>query len=128
MGKFTTKQFIDAIPGTGGVIEEIRKRVGCDWHTAKRYIEEHPTVKQAYENENNRITDISKNNIIKAIEHGDLAMSKWWLQVKDEEFVPREKREVDQSGELKVMVEYVNTPYQAAELSPCASGDTSEVE
>ena len=31
---FTAKQFVDAIPGTGGIIDTIAKRVGCDWQRA----------------------------------------------------------------------------------------------
>jgi len=36
------------------------------------------------------------------------------------------EQKTEQSGEIKVKVEYVNTPYQASELSSGASGDTSE--
>jgi hypothetical protein len=103
---YTAKQFIDAIPKTGGVISDIADKVGCSWHTAKKYIEEYSTVNEAWQSERNRITDKARNNIIRAIEHNDLQMSKWWLQVMDEEFVPRERREVEQSGTIQV--EYVN--------------------
>ena len=94
MANYTAKQFIDAIPNTGGVISDIAKKVGCSWHTAKKYIEEYSTVQEAYQAEKNRITDRARNNIIKAIERNDLQMSKWWLQVMDDEFVPRQRTEV----------------------------------
>lgn len=47
MGKnlYTAAQFIEAIPGTGGIISAIAKRVGCDWITAKKYITELITKK-----------------------------------------------------------------------------------
>jgi len=103
--KYTAKQFIKAIPGTGGVKQEIADRVGCDWHTVDRYIEEYQTIKQAYLDEKSRITDKAKSNIISAIEdRGDLQMSKWWLQVMDEEFVPRERREVTGADGGKIIV------------------------
>ena len=80
---FTAKQFIDAIPGTGGIISTIAKRVGCEWHTAKKYIENYPTIKQAYENEKHRIDDKAISNIYKAIvEDEDLGTSKWWASMK----------------------------------------------
>jgi len=91
--KFTAEQFIKAIPGTGGIISQIARIVGCEWNTAKKYIDEHPTVYQAWENERNSITDRAQHNILVAITEGDLQMSKWWLQVKDPEF--KEKSEVD---------------------------------
>lgn len=104
MGKYSAGQFIKAIKGSGGVISAIADAVGCDWHTAKRYIEDLPTVKAAWEAERNKITDKARHNIIKAIGEGDLQMSKWWLQVMDEEFVERNRTEL--SGAL--VVEYVN--------------------
>lgn len=72
----------------------IAQAVGCDWHTARKYIDEHPTVKQAWENERNKITDKARHNIVKAIHDGDLQLSKWWLQVMDDEFVPRQRNEL----------------------------------
>ena len=87
--RFTAKQFIDAIPNTGGVITEIAARVGCSWNTAKKYLGKYPTVEQAWQDERERITDLARSNIIKAIETDkDLQMSKWWLQVMDAEFNP----------------------------------------
>ena len=79
---FTAKQFIDAIPGTGGIISTIAKRVGCEWHTAKKHIESYATVKQAYENEKNRIDDVAVSNIYQAIIDKDLGTSKWWASMK----------------------------------------------
>jgi len=91
--RYTAEQFIKAIDGTGGVISAIAAAVGCDWHTAKKYINGYATIKQAYDNERNKITDKARHNIIKAIGSGDLQMSKWWLQVMDEEFRPATKHE-----------------------------------
>ncbi|MCP4567968.1 MAG: hypothetical protein GY841_10350 [FCB group bacterium] len=98
MPTYNTQQFIKAIPGTGGIISQIAKTVGCAWDTAKKYIDTHPTVRQAWENERNVITDRAQHNILAAIIDGDLQMSKWWLQVKDPEFI--EKRELSGNIEL----------------------------
>lgn len=64
----------------------IARKVGCDWHTANRYIEKHPTVRRAWEHERSRITDRAQHNIVKSIEGGDLQLSKWWLRVMDKDF------------------------------------------
>lgn len=93
-GKYTAQQFIDAIPGTGGVVSAIAERVGCAWNTAKKYIDEYATVKQAWQNERHYITDMAQDNIIGAVKDGDLQMSKWWLQVMDEEFNPPQRQEI----------------------------------
>ena len=96
--KFTAGQFIKAIKGTGGVISLIAQTVGCDWHTAKKYITQHSTVARAWDAERHSITDKARHNILMAIDAKDLQMSKWWLQVMDDEFVPREKREHTGAG------------------------------
>jgi len=107
-GRYTAQQFIDAIPGTGGIVSEIAARVGCRWHTAKKYIEEYVTVQEAWEAERNRIGDIAENNIIEAIKDGDLSMSKWWKQVMDPEFMPKQRQEITgaDSGPLTFRVVY----------------------
>ena len=79
---FTAAQFIKAIPGTGGIISTIAKRVGCEWHTAKKYIDEYPTINLAYQNEKHSIDDKAVSNIYKAIAEGDLGTSKWWASMK----------------------------------------------
>ena len=79
---FTARQFIDAIPGSGGIIATIARRVGCEWHTAKRYIGEHPTIQQAYENERNAIDDLAESTVLKSIQEGDVSTAKWWLSKK----------------------------------------------
>ena len=86
MSKYSAEKFIAAIPGTGGIVTAIAKRVGCAWHTADAYIQAHATVKTAWDNERRRINDQAQHNILKAIADGDLATSKWWLQVMDDEF------------------------------------------
>ncbi len=99
MGKelFTAKKFIDAIPGTGGIISTIAKKVGCQWHTAKKYIETKPTIKQAYLNEKHRVDDAAISNIFKSIiEDKDLSTSKWWASMKlGSEFHPTGHGEIN---------------------------------
>ena len=87
-GNYTAQKFIDAMPGTGGIVSAIADKVGCDWHTARRYIDNYSTVKQAWDAERNKVTDKARHNIIKAVKDGDLQISKWWLQVMDGDFKP----------------------------------------
>jgi len=70
MGKelYTAKQFIDAIPGTGGIVSTIADRVGCKWHTARKYIEEYPTVKEVYNEEIERVIDLAEGVLIQNIQ------------------------------------------------------------
>ena len=93
-GKFTAQQFIDAMPGTGGIISAVADSVGCAWHTAKKYIDTYPTVLQAWSNERNRIKDRARYNVTAAIEKGDLQTSKWYLTMTDKDFQPVQKQEI----------------------------------
>lgn len=98
--KYTAGQFINAIPGTGGIITAIADRIGCTWHTVRRYIDRHPTVKTAWEAERHKITDKARHNIIKAISEPtcDLPTSKWWVTVMDEDFRPPQRSEISGPG------------------------------
>lgn len=97
--KYSAQQFIEAIHSTGGIISVIASRVGCDWHTVRRYIDGYPTVRQAYKDERHKITDVAQHNIIKAIRDGDLQMSKWWLQVMDNDFTPKQELDLLSGGQ-----------------------------
>ena len=93
---FLASDFIKVIPGTGGVISVIAERVGCAWHTAKKYIEEYPTIKQVYENEKHKVDDKAISNIYESIAKGDLSTSMWWVRMKmGDEFHPTDKQVVE---------------------------------
>ena len=80
---YKAQDFIAVIPGSRGIVSEIARRVGCDWNTAHKYIEEHPTVRQAYENEIESTLDLHEKTIHDAaIEQGDVSTAKWYLTKK----------------------------------------------
>jgi hypothetical protein len=81
-GKYTAAQFIKAMPKSGGIVTTIARRVGCDWHTAKKYIDTMPTVKAAYDDECESVIDMAEGVLLKGIEGGDTADAKWYLSRK----------------------------------------------
>jgi len=99
---YTAKQFIEVIPGSGGIISTIARRVGCDWHTAKSYIEKHATVKAAYEAECEAVLDMAESKIIGAMNDDDIPTAKWYLTMKGRQrgYAPTER--VEHSGEIAV--------------------------
>ena len=106
--QYKAGDFIDVIPGTGGVIGTIAKRAGCAWHTAKKYIEDHPTVKQAYENEKSKVDDAARSVVISDIvSKKNVDTAKWWLRVKiPDEFAPTQKidQKTEHSGNIVVTI------------------------
>ena len=79
-GQYKTQQFIDAIPGTGGIIAIIAKKVGCNWQTAKKYITTYPTVVSAYRDECESGIDMAESVVMKSIQNGDIKTAKWLLE------------------------------------------------
>jgi transposase-like protein len=77
--KYTTQDFIDAIPGTGGIVSAIARKVGCDWATANKWVNEYPTVKRVYDAECESMLDLAESVILKNIKDGDTADAKWYL-------------------------------------------------
>ena len=96
MGKnnhYGVQVFIDAIPGSGGIISTIAKRVGCAWHTAKKYCTEYATVAKVYQDECEAITDLAESTVLKSIQEGDVSVAKWYLtmKAKDRGYAPRQE-------------------------------------
>ena len=79
---YKAADFIAVIPGTGGIISTIAKRVGCVWNTAKAYIEKHPSVKRAYDDECERVLDLAETVIIDSITKSDTQTAKWYLMMR----------------------------------------------
>jgi hypothetical protein len=62
--RYTAQQFIDAIPGSGGIISVIARKVGCDWRTADKYCRNYATVKTAWEAEKASTLDLAEAIIL----------------------------------------------------------------
>ena len=80
--QYRAQQFIEAIPKSAGIITTIAARVGCAWHTAKKYIVALPTVQAAYNDECERILDHAETKLIQAIDSGDTSMIRYYLSTK----------------------------------------------
>ena len=118
MGKpkqYTAQQFIDAIPGSTGIISTIAKRVGCDWLTVRRYIDNYSTVKAAFDAERESLLDIAEsvlaNNIKLALQQqqngktpADSTDAKWLLSRMGKARGWAERQEVEHTGSVSALV------------------------
>jgi hypothetical protein len=109
-GRYKAQDFIDAIPGTGGIVSVIAKRVGCAWHTAKKYIVEYATVTEAYQDECEAITDLAETTVIKSIKDGDTQTAKWYLTMKGRNrgYAMTQRQELTGTDGGPLVVRYVN--------------------
>ncbi len=98
---------LKAIDGSGGIISLIANRLGCDWHTAKKYIELWEETKQAYSDELEKFKDICETTVLKSVQDGDVQTAKWVLSHKARDRGYGEKIEVDGqlTGEVKIIIQ-----------------------
>lgn len=92
---YTAEQFLKAIPGSGGIISEIARRVGCDWNTAQKYIKRFATVQQAYDDECESILDAAEGQLHLAVQEGEMWAVKYILSTKGKSRGYTEKSESD---------------------------------
>jgi len=116
--QFKARDFIDAIKGTGGIISAIANKVPCDWHTAKKYIVGYPTVARAYDDECQKIGDLAESGLYKAIKTEDLSAIKFYLTTKARDRGYVVKHEVEHSGEMQIVMGYVDVPNRTTETTP----------
>ncbi len=111
--KYKAQDFISAIPGSGGIVSSIARKVGCEWNTAKKWVTEKPTVVVVYDAECEAVIDTAEGVVIgniqaavqiqqKARNEGrprmvDSADAKWYLTKKG-----KHRGYVDSRQEIKV--------------------------
>ena len=109
---YKASQFIEAIPGSGGIISTIAARVGCHWHTARRFCMEVKAVREVYDDEVEKTIDLAEAVILNALKEKDTTTAKWYLTMKGAPrgYAPTQKNEVTgAAGEpMTIKVEYFN--------------------
>lgn len=71
-----------AILGSKGMVQVVADRLGCEWHTAKRYIEQFEETKIAFQNENESMIDFAESKLFQAISEEDLTAIIFYLKTK----------------------------------------------
>lgn len=80
--RFTKSDVLKAIKDSYGLISEVAKRLHCEWHTAKKYIEKWQDTELAFIDEEETKLDFVESKAIKAIEKDDSAMIRFYLATK----------------------------------------------
>ena len=76
---YTNKKVLAAIRESGGIVSTIARRLGCDWHTAKKLINKWENTTEAYNDERELILDMSETAILKSVKEGNTQDAKWLL-------------------------------------------------
>lgn len=77
--RYSKRTVLQAIEGSGGIVSAVAKRLGCDWATARAYIQRWPETQAAFEAERERILDQAETTLYRAIQEGDVQAAKWVL-------------------------------------------------
>ena len=106
---------IKAIEGSGGIKQLIADRLKVHRNTVDNYLERYPTAQQAYDNEVEKVGDKAESIIQTALRNNDLQIAKWYAmnKLKDRGYAERKEFTGAEGNELKVSVEYVNSPIAA---------------
>lgn len=83
--KYSKNTVLEAIKGSGGIVTTVSKRLGCEWITAKRYIEKFEETKRAMLDEEETILDMAEGAVFKSIQEGNTQDAKWLLSTKGKE-------------------------------------------
>jgi len=126
--QFRAAQFIEAITGTGkyeqpekhtgcmGIISTVASRLGCSWHTAKKYCTRETTpfitVALAFEVEAEKALDFTETQMFKQIQSGDGTMIRYLLSTKGKHRGYTERHEVAGTGDKgQIIIQYTgNVP------------------
>ncbi len=77
--RYTREQVLAAIRDSGGIISAVAQRLGCEWDTARRYIQRWAETRAAFQAERERVLDLAETALIRAIREGDVGTAKWLL-------------------------------------------------
>jgi len=103
--KASVKKILKAIEGTGGLKTAIASKLGVHRLTVLNYEKKYETVRQAIEEEAEKILDKCESNLFVRIREGDEDTSRWVLARKGKQRGYSEKIDTEHTGELKTIIE-----------------------
>ena len=87
-----------AIVDSGGIIATIAERLGCEWHTAKSYIEKFEETKSAYDAESESVIDLAESKLMENIQANDNTAILFYLKTKGKKRGYIERNEIEHSS------------------------------
>lgn len=83
-----------AIEGSGGYMTNVAKKLGCDWHTAKSYIEKYK-LQYLLEVEDERFNDFTEMQLMERVKKGDTVAIIFRLKTKAKKRGYIERQEIE---------------------------------
>jgi len=102
--RFKAEDFIAAIPGSGGFITTIAKRVGCSRNTVYAGMKKYATVSEAILDEKDSLKDMAENELLRQIKDGNTTATIFFLktQAKGRGYIERQEVTGAEGGKLEI--------------------------
>lgn len=71
MPRYKQADFIEGMKGSMGIKSIICKNVGCDFKTLQKWLEKHAKLRDAFENERQKLVGAAEGGLVKLISQGD---------------------------------------------------------
>lgn len=125
---YTKAKTLAAISGSAGIKSTIAERLGCDWNTADKLVKQWPETLRAWQDEREKILDMSETTLLKSIKAGDTSSAKWILatQGKDRGFSPTLPAAIDDEGQAAFVVSFVSPGKAPGTASPAKKTDKTD--
>ena len=104
--KFTTKQFIKAIKGTGGIKNQIAKRLKCSRPTVNKYINENEEIHDMWLSEREGALDAIESNLFIMAKNFDFNAIKFFLITQGKERGYGDSRQFEVKGNISGEIEH----------------------
>jgi hypothetical protein len=104
---YTIEEFLNAIPGTYGIMNRIAKKIGCNRQTVREYFDKYPEIKEAILSEREGNLDKAEEIIFQDIDNNkNVESAKWLLNKlgKDRGYIGDQQKETVNN----ISIEYVN--------------------
>jgi len=95
MLEITDAQIIKAIQGSAAIMSTIAKRLKCDWHTAKKYVNSKPEFVLLLEAEEEKVLDMADAALYSQIKNQEAWAIKWLQATKGKKRGYVEGKEID---------------------------------
>ena len=112
--RYTAEQVAEALTATKGMVTLAARKLGCDPKTVRNYAQRYPTVAQAIVEAREGFLDATELKLQQAVQNGEGWAIAFALRTIGRHRGYVERSEVDQSGELRIKVEYANADADAS--------------
>ena len=106
--KHSAKDVIAAIEGSGGIKQEIARRLSVHRNTVTRYLNRWPSCQRAYDDEVDCVGDMAESLIIEDMRQGSVETAKWYARskLKNRGYVERSEQELSgpQGGPMELVI------------------------